>query len=79
MAQESASASEKRIDAILVEMTVEEKVDLLAGVDFFANEAGEADPKIGVIGWGEGGMLALCAGALDGRIDAVATSGYFEP
>ena len=35
MAQESTSASEKRIDAILTEMTVEEKVDLLAGVDFF--------------------------------------------
>lgn len=35
MAQESASTSEKRIDAILAEMTVEEKVDLLAGVDFF--------------------------------------------
>jgi beta-glucosidase len=35
MAQEPTSASEKRIDAILTEMTVEEKVDLLAGVDFF--------------------------------------------
>ena len=35
MAQESTSASEKRIDAILTAMTVEEKVDLLAGVDFF--------------------------------------------
>lgn len=35
MAQESHSASEKRIDAILAAMTPEEKVDLLAGVDFF--------------------------------------------
>jgi dienelactone hydrolase len=52
---------------------------VLAGVDFFTNDAGGADPRIGVIGWGEGGMLALYAGALDGRIDAVATSGYFEP
>jgi hypothetical protein len=32
-----------------------------------------------VIGWGEGGMLALYAGALDVRIDAVCVSGYFEP
>ncbi|MCO4812853.1 MAG: glycoside hydrolase family 3 C-terminal domain-containing protein [Gammaproteobacteria bacterium] len=35
MAQESHSASEKRVDAILAAMTPEEKVDLLAGVDFF--------------------------------------------
>jgi dienelactone hydrolase len=34
--------------------------------------------KIGVIGWGEGGLLALCAGALDPRIDAVGVSGYFS-
>ncbi|MCL5099054.1 MAG: hypothetical protein M1608_16270 [Candidatus Omnitrophica bacterium] len=34
--------------------------------------------KIGVIGWGEGGMLALYAGALDPRIDAVCVSGYFD-
>jgi beta-glucosidase len=35
MSQESTSAAEQRVDAILMEMTVEEKVDLLAGVDFF--------------------------------------------
>jgi len=35
MAQELLTASEQRIDSILKEMTVEEKVDLLAGVDFF--------------------------------------------
>ncbi|MBT8102493.1 MAG: glycoside hydrolase family 3 C-terminal domain-containing protein [Gammaproteobacteria bacterium] len=35
MAQEITSASEQRIDSILEKMTVEEKVDLLAGVDFF--------------------------------------------
>ena len=30
------------------------------------------------MGWGEGGMLALYAGALDRRIAAVCTSGYFD-
>jgi dienelactone hydrolase len=34
--------------------------------------------KIGVIGWGEGGLIALYAGALDARIDAVCVSGYFD-
>ena len=31
-----------------------------------------------MIGWGEGGLLALYAGALDPRIDAVCVSGYFD-
>ena len=34
-AQEFTNDSEKRVDSILKKMTVEEKVDLLAGVDFF--------------------------------------------
>jgi len=49
---------------------------LLAVVDWFEREGGGR--KIGVMGWGEGGMLALYAGALDERIDAVCVSGYFE-
>jgi dienelactone hydrolase len=49
---------------------------VLAGVDWFHKE-GKGKRKIGVIGWGEGGMLALYAGALDTRIDAVCVSGYF--
>lgn len=52
---------------------------VLAGVDWFAKDAGEKDAKIGVIGYGEGGMLALLAGALDTRIRASWVSGYFEP
>ncbi len=44
---------------------------VLALVDWFTHEAGEkGDPRIGVIGYGEGGLLALHAGALDPRIDA---------
>lgn len=48
---------------------------VLAAVDWFA-KAG--DGKIGVIGWGEGGMEALYAAALDPRIDATVVSGFFD-
>ena len=51
---------------------------VLAGVDWFTRAAGDGDARIGVIGWGEGGLLALYAGALDERIDAVCVSGYFN-
>ena len=51
---------------------------VLAGVDWFAKAAGDADARIGVIGWGEGGLLALYAGALDSRIDASCVSGLFD-
>lgn len=47
---------------------------VLAAVDAFA---AEGEQPIGVIGYGEGGMLALYAGALDERIDSVGASGYF--
>src|SRR5439155_3819658 len=50
---------------------------ILAGVDWFSKEGGPK-AKIGVIGWGEGGMLALYAGALDTRIRATCVSGYFS-
>jgi len=50
---------------------------VLAAVDGFECDAGD-EPRTGLIGWGEGGMLALYAGALDPRIDAVCVSGYFE-
>ncbi|TKJ36035.1 MAG: hypothetical protein CEE38_13600 [Planctomycetes bacterium B3_Pla] len=47
---------------------------VLAAVDWFTKK----DTKIGVIGWGEGGLIALYAGALDTRIDAICVSGYFN-
>lgn len=50
---------------------------VLAGVDWFVKDAGGASPKIGVIGYGEGGMLALYAKAIDRRVTASAVSGYF--
>jgi dienelactone hydrolase len=49
---------------------------VLAAVDWLAKDG--KGTKIGVIGWGDGGMLALYAGALDERIDAVCVSGYFD-
>jgi dienelactone hydrolase len=52
---------------------------VLAAVDWFVREAGQDDPKIGVIGYGDGGQLALYAAALDQRIDAACVSGYFGP
>ena len=53
---------------------------VLAGVDWFAKEAsGEDAAKIGAIGYGEGGMLALYAAALDTRITSSCVSGHFSP
>jgi dienelactone hydrolase len=61
---------------------------ILAGVDWFAKEADDpasgrretpGNSKIGIIGYGEGGMLAFYAGALDMRIDTTCVSGYFGP
>jgi dienelactone hydrolase len=54
---------------------------VLAGVDWFAHEAESQSrrPRIGVVGYGEGGMLALYAAALDPRIDVTVVSSYFGP
>jgi dienelactone hydrolase len=52
---------------------------VLAGVDWFVKDAGSENPRIGVIGYGEGGLLALLSGAIDVRIAAVHASGYFGP
>jgi len=50
---------------------------VLALVDWLSRE--DVNPSIGVIGYGEGGLLALYAGAIDERIDSVGVSGYFGP
>jgi len=39
----------------------------------------EKRTPIGVLGYGEGGLIALYAAALDTRIDAAAVCGYFQP
>lgn len=51
-----------------------------AVIDWFAAPNGPgAAGKIGVAGYGEGGLLALYAAALDERIVATWVSGYFQP
>ncbi len=50
---------------------------VLAAVDWYSRAGGGGRP-IGVIGWGDGGLLALYAGALDPRIGSVCVSGYFN-
>ncbi len=52
---------------------------VLAAVDFFQCDAAGQDPRLGIIGYGEGGATALYAAALDTRIDAVCVSGFFGP
>lgn len=49
---------------------------ILAAVDWIASTAPKA--RIGVAGWGDGGQLALYAGAIDTRIGATLVSGYFQ-
>jgi dienelactone hydrolase len=52
---------------------------VLAAVDWFAAQPDRNGRKIKVVGYGEGGAIALYAGALDRRIDSVCVSGYFGP
>ena len=57
---------------------------VLALVDFFtgagagAAAGGEGGAPVGLYGYGEGGLLALHAAALDPRISAATVSGYFR-
>ncbi len=48
-----------------------------AAVDWFDSQA-SSDSKIGVVGYGEGGLIALHAAAIDTRIDTSLVSGYFD-
>ena len=52
---------------------------VLAAVDWFARQDRGSAVTIGVVGWGEGGLLALYSAALDPRIAATVVSGYFGP
>ncbi len=47
-----------------------------AVIDWFDQDA--AGNPIGVIGWGEGGLLAFYTAALDERVSAACVSGYFQ-
>ena len=48
----------------------------LAVIDWFKKTSPEK--PVGVIGWGEGGLIAQYAAAVDTRIDAACVSGYFD-
>jgi dienelactone hydrolase len=48
---------------------------VVAAIDWFSKERGSE--KLGVAGYGEGGLIALYAAAVDTRIDATLVSGYF--
>jgi dienelactone hydrolase len=51
---------------------------VLAAVDWFEKANAERAVPIGVLGYGEGGLLALYSAAIDTRIDATLVSGYFQ-
>ncbi len=52
---------------------------ILAAVDWFERENVARRLAIGVMGYGEGGLLALYCAAIDTRIAAAVVSGYFQP
>ncbi|MSU58439.1 MAG: hypothetical protein EXS35_09715 [Pedosphaera sp.] len=57
---------------------------VLAAVDWFDRERVQSpkskvqSQKIGVVGYGEGGLIALYSAALDPRVEAALVSGYFD-
>jgi dienelactone hydrolase len=51
---------------------------ILAAAEWCRNDRGLARRKLGVFGCGEGGVIALEAGALDTKIDAICVSGSFQ-
>jgi dienelactone hydrolase len=51
---------------------------VLAAVDWIKQQPA-TEGKVGVVGYGEGGLIAFYAAAADPRIDAALVSGYFGP
>lgn len=51
---------------------------ILAAVDWFDKQNEQYSVPIGVLGWGEGGLLAFYSAALDTRINVALVSGYFN-
>ena len=52
---------------------------VLAGVKWLKKNADSDEQRIGVMGYGEGGLIALYAAALETNIDVTWVSGYFGP
>ena len=51
---------------------------VLSAVDWFTHENRAGALPIGVVGYGEGGLLAFYSAAVDVRIQSAVVSGYFE-
>ena len=51
---------------------------VLASVDWFEAENNKRRLPIGVMGFGEGGLIAFYTAAIDTRIEATVVSGYFQ-
>jgi dienelactone hydrolase len=51
---------------------------VLSAIDWMEAQGSNSAEKIGVIGWGEGALMAFYAAALDTRITAACVSGYFD-
>jgi dienelactone hydrolase len=51
---------------------------VLAAIDWFEHENASHAAPIGIVGYGEGGLLTLYAAAVDPRIRAAMVSGYFQ-
>src|SRR5206468_3747812 len=50
---------------------------VLAAVDWFRQQHGQ-QMKVGICGYGEGGLIAFYAAAVEPAIDAALVSGYFD-
>lgn len=50
---------------------------VMAAINWFDEQNKQSDLPIGVVGWGEGGLLGFYGAAIDTRIDAALISGYF--
>ncbi len=51
---------------------------VLAAAEWFRSDRGSAKRKLGLVGFGEGGVIALAAGAMDTGIDTVGVSAAFH-
>jgi dienelactone hydrolase len=60
-------------------LTGYELLKISTGIDCLLADRGGNQRPLGIIGYGEGGRLALFAGALDERIDCAAVCGSFGP
>lgn len=62
----------------LIGYEVQQVLTLVNALKSPRNDRNSGTAKVGIIGYGEGGMIAQYAAAIDPRIDAVCVSGYFD-